>query len=95
MILHKMLLLFTLLLGSAIDLLAIFISALVMYISTKLETNNALLPQVCGKTNASKNIGANINKTVTHAPEISFLCPDLPEKVRERNILQSFQSLRS
>lgn len=49
MVLHKMPLLFTLLLGNAIDLLAIFISALVMYISTKLETNNALLPQVCGK----------------------------------------------
>lgn len=49
MVLHKMLLLFTLLLGNTIDFLTIFISALVMYISTKLETNNVLLPQVCGK----------------------------------------------
>lgn len=45
---HKMQLLLTLLLGSTIDFLAIFISALVIYISTKRETKNVLLPQVCG-----------------------------------------------
>lgn len=44
----KMQLMLTLLLGSTIDFLAIFISALVIYISTKRETTNVLLPQVCG-----------------------------------------------
>lgn len=47
---HKMQLLLTLLLGSTIDFLAIFISALVIYISTKQKTKNVLLPQVCGNS---------------------------------------------
>lgn len=33
----------------------------------------------------SENVGTDINTSVTHTPEISFLYPDLPEKFGDKH----------